>query len=104
MDNIFSPLPENIGKEVFDELVQHENVRIERIISKGHTSPDDGWYDQSENEWLIVLEGSGAILFEDGNTVNLNKGDYLNIPSHSKHKVTWTDPDNVTIWLAVFYK
>ena len=104
MGNIFSPLPENIGKEVFDALVQHENVRIERIISKGHTSPDDDWYDQSENEWLIVLEGSGAILFEDGNTVNLNKGDYLNIPSHSKHKVTWTDPDNVTIWLAVFYK
>ena len=104
MDNIFSPLPENIGKEVFDELVHHQNVRIERIISKGHTSPDDGWYDQSENEWLIVLEGSGAILFEDGNEVNLNKGDYLNIPSHSKHKVTWTDPDNVTIWLAVFYK
>lgn len=104
MGNIFARLPENIGKEVFDELVQHENVRIERIISKGHTSPDDGWYDQGENEWLIVLEGSGDVLFEDGNKVNLNKGDYLIIPSHSKHKVTWTDPDNVTIWLAVFYK
>ena len=104
MENIFSSMPENTRKEVFEELVQHGNVRIERIFSKGHTSPDDGWYDQSENEWVIVLQGSGSILFENGSNVNLKKGDYLNIPSHSKHKITWTDPNNITVWLAVFYK
>lgn len=104
MDNIFSSMPEDAGREVFEELIHHGNVRIERIISKGHTSPDDGWHDQSENEWIIVLEGSGEILFEDGSKVNLIKGDYLNIPSHSKHKVTWTDPGRLTVWLAVFYQ
>ncbi len=78
-------------------------MRIERIISKGHTSPDDSWYDQRENEWVMVLEGSGSIMFEDGREVTLEKGDYLNIPSHAKHRVTWTDPDHDTVWLVVFY-
>jgi cupin 2 domain-containing protein len=101
--NIFSSLPESLREEVFEELVKDRSIRIERIISKGHTSPDEDWYDQSENEWIIVLEGAGTVLFEDGAEVNLKKGDYLSIPSHSKHKVTWTDPDNITVWLAVFY-
>jgi cupin 2 domain-containing protein len=104
MGNIFSPLPENPRKEIVEELVRRGDVRIERIVSKGHTSPDDGWYDQIENEWVIVLEGSGRILFENGPEVRLKKGDYINIPAHSRHKVTWTDPDNATVWLAVFYK
>ncbi len=43
-------------------------------------------YDQSENEWIIVLEGAGTVLFEDGREVSLKKGDYLTILSHSKHK------------------
>jgi len=70
-----------------------ENVRIERIVSLGHTSPESGWYNQEENEWVIVLEGSGTILFENGIERVLNKGDYLNIPAHTKHKVTRTDPN-----------
>jgi cupin 2 domain-containing protein len=49
------------------------------------------------------MEGSGTILFENGIEHVLNKGDYLNIPSHTKHKVIRTDPNNMTIWLAVFY-
>ena len=103
MDNIFSMLPENPGKERFDQVLQHGRVRIERIISKGHKSPDEGWYDQCENEWVLVLEGSGSILFEDGRELTLEKGDYLNIPCHTKHRVSWTEPGQVTVWLAVFY-
>ncbi len=103
MGNIFELLPGPLERESFSDLVRHEHVRIERILSKGHTSPDEGWYDQDENEWVIVLEGSGRILFEEGTEVLLNTGDYLNIPAHSKHKVKWTDPDTVTVWLAVFY-
>jgi cupin 2 domain-containing protein len=103
MGNIFELLPGTFEKESFSDLVNHEHVRIERIISKGHTSPDEGWYDQDENEWVIVLKGAGLILFEEGTEIPLNKGDYLNIPAHIKHKVKWTDPDKITVWLAVFY-
>lgn len=103
MPNIFSSLPTDFKDEIFEELVGAGNVRIERIISKGHSSPEQGWYDQTENEWVIVLEGAGKILFENGTEVTLKKGDYVNIPAHSRHKVSWTDPDRPTVWLAIFY-
>lgn len=101
--NLFSSIPKELDKEVFDELLHHGNVRIERILSQGHKSPESGWYDQDENEWAIVLQGAGTIEFVDGTEVHLEKGDYINIPSHKKHKVTWTDPSQVTVWLAIFY-
>jgi cupin 2 domain-containing protein len=101
--NIFGGLPADVSKEVFEDILRAPSVRIERIISRGHASPERGWYDQEENEWVMVLEGSGAILFEDGNRVVLNRGDYLHIPAHARHKVLWTDKESLTIWLAVFY-
>ncbi|MCF6208471.1 MAG: cupin domain-containing protein [Ghiorsea sp.] len=103
MPNIFNHIPANISQEVFETLLDNEHVKIERIVSKGHTSPKSGWYDQAQHEWVILLEGSATITFEDGKESNLSKGDYLNIPAHVKHKVSWTDPDVETIWLAVFY-
>jgi cupin 2 domain-containing protein len=103
MGNIFSSLPDKLEHESFEELLHYKNIKIERIVSHGHTSPENGWYDQKGNEWVIVLEGSGSILFESGDEVNLKKGDYLNIPAHAKHKVTRTDPDGLTIWLAIHY-
>ncbi len=104
MKNIFFRIPDNIEEEIVEDLLKHENVRIERILSKGQSSPAESWYDQEEHEWVIVLDGCGIISFEDGKEFKLSKGDYLNIPAHVKHKVKWTDPDKVTIWLAIFYK
>ncbi len=34
----------------------------------------------------------------------MKPGDFVNIPAHKKHRVEWTTPDELTIWLAVFYK
>jgi cupin 2 domain-containing protein len=101
--NLFTDIPQDLDKEVVDILLQSSDIRIERILSKGHTSPELGWYDQAQHEWVILLEGAATITFEDGKETNLSKGDYLNIPAHIKHKVSWTDPDVETIWLAVFY-
>jgi len=103
MNNIFKNIPSNLDNEIFEDIQKSSNIRIERIISKGQSSPDSGWYDQIENEWLIVLQGSGIILFEGGKEKMLNKGDYINIPAHTKHKVKWTDPEEITLWLAIFY-
>jgi len=103
MNNIFNEIPENLQAEVFDKLLDSESIKIERIISKGHISPEEGWYNQKDNEWIIVLKGEAILLFSDESTVNLKPGDYINIPAHKKHKVKWTDPDTETIWLAVFY-
>lgn len=103
MANLFENIPDNLHAELFTDLHKEEKIRIERIVSLGHTSPESGWYNQDENEWVIVLEGSGTILFENGIGQILNKGDYINIPAHTKHKVVRTEPNSLTIWLAVFY-
>ena len=104
MNNLLTSLPNHIDHEQVEELLSQPNVKIERILSKGQTSPETGWYDQDKNEWVVVLQGAGDITFEDGDKVRLQPGDHLNIPAHRRHKVSWTDPDSVTVWLAVFYQ
>lgn len=101
--NIRHPLPLNLNAEVFEDIIRTDKVRIERIVSKGHASPVQGWYDQEEHEWVLVVEGRAVLEFENGVVQELAAGDYVNIPAHTKHKVRWTDPDVPTIWLAVFY-
>ena len=103
-NNIFEAIPLDLKDEVFEDIVSSQNIRIERIVSKGQTSPATGWYDQDEHEWVMVLKGSAILEFEKGDVCCLTAGDYLNIPAHSKHKVSWTDPDDVTVWLAIFYQ
>ncbi len=103
--NIFKNIPDHIPEELFQEILQTENFKVERIVSGGHSSPYNEWYDQEENEWVILLKGSAELLFEEHEkVVVLGPGDYINIPSHTKHRVEWTDPDTETVWLAVYYK
>jgi cupin 2 domain-containing protein len=77
-------------------------LRIEQIVSRGHSSPEGFWYDQSEDEWVMVLKGSAKLSFDNG-SIDLNPGDHINIRAHQKHRVDWTNPAENTIWLAVFY-
>ncbi len=102
LKNIFANIPKQFDNELFDELLQSENIRIERIVSKGHTSPRSGWYDQHDDEWVLVLKGEATIQFES-HQVKLQAGSFINIPAHTRHKVSWTHPDQETIWLAIHY-
>ena len=103
--NIFSNIPKHIPQEIFEEIITAENIKIERIISKGHATPDDKWYDQDKNEWVILLKGSAGLLFEgEGNPTTLHPGDYILIPAHMKHRVEWTDETEETIWLAIHFE
>ena len=103
MTNIFENIPDDLTEEVFESLASSNSVKIERIISKGHSSPDTGWYDQTQHEWVIVLKGEAEITFYDNTKVILKVGDYVNIAAHQKHRVSWTAPDIETVWLAVHY-
>jgi cupin 2 domain-containing protein len=100
--NLFENIPSELKEELFEEILSSQNVKIERIVSKGHSSPKSGWYDQANNEWVIVIQGEAVIAFEK-EEVHLNTGDYCNIPAHTKHKVLWTLPNSETVWLAVHY-
>jgi len=101
--NIFEGLPDKLDSELFDTLAKKGDLKIERIVSKGHVSPESGWYDQAQDEWVIVLQGEATISFETDVDVHLGIGDHINIPAHTKHKVSWTTPKIETIWLAVHY-
>ena len=99
VENIFAGLPESIGQEQFLTLFENEAVRIERIVSRSHSSPTAFWYDQSECEWVMVLRGHATLEFAGGELIEMKEGDHLTIPSHVKHRVNQTGPD--TVWLAV---
>jgi len=100
--SLLANLPRDLPEELFTTLLQAPGVRIERIVSRGHQSPDGFWYDQPTNEWVLVLKGAAKIEFAD-KTVEMKPGDYLDIPAHRKHRVAWTTPEEPTIWLAVHY-
>ncbi|MBZ0269048.1 cupin domain-containing protein, partial [bacterium] len=62
------------------------------------------WYDQDEDEWVVLLSGSATLAWEDGRERELGPGDHVRIPAHEKHRVVRTAPDRETVWLAVFLK
>jgi len=101
--NLFEDLPDSFPDELFTTLLEAPNVRIERIVSHGHTSPDGFWYDQDQNEWVVVLKGEARLHFEDGPTFEMKSGDFVEIRAHTKHRVEWTTPHEPTVWLAVHY-
>jgi cupin 2 domain-containing protein len=104
IENIFNNIPKNLSEELIHTLAENDKIKIERIVSSGHSSRKDFWYDQNKNEWVILLKGSARILFKENlEAIRLSAGDYVSIPAHVLHRVEWTDPGVETIWLAVFY-
>lgn len=100
--NIFAEIPEQLSEELLECILKRNNIVIERIVSKGHITPAEQWHDQTGDEWVILLQGQATLFFEKNQQlVTLNPGDYLLIPTHTRHRVEWTLPDFNTIWLAV---
>ncbi len=107
MSNLFADLPAglNLAEELVEVLIQSQHVRVERIVSTGHASPDDFWFDQEEDEWVVVVKGAVELLFEgEATPLSMKPGDHVLIRAHHKHRVVRTTPDEPTIWLAVFFR
>lgn len=102
MQNIFENIIINKENEEFIDLLKTDNIRIERIVSNGQSSPIDFWYEQKENEFVLLLEGEAQVQFEE-EVVSLKKGDFLNIVANRKHRVKYTSKKEPSIWLAIFY-
>jgi cupin 2 domain-containing protein len=105
LGRLFEHLPTSIENEEFLSLVSSGTTRIERIVSSGQSSPAGFWYDQDEEEFVLLVAG-GAILSIEGHDkkVELKSGDWIKLPVHCRHRVEWTSADPVTVWLAVFTK
>jgi len=102
--NLFDNIPSDLPQEIVECLVNSNGIRIERIVSQGHHSAPDFWYDQNENEWVLLVKGEAKLQFaSDNQLVHLKVGMHINIPAHAKHRVEWTKENEETVWLAVFY-
>lgn len=101
--NVFDDVPAELPEELVQTLVGASGFRVERIVSRGHASPDGFWYDQEEHEWVLLLTGAARLRFEGEEPVHLTPGMFVDIPAHRRHRVEWTDPDRPTIWLAIHY-
>ena len=100
--NLFAYIPEALENEQFLNLFSAPGVRIERIVSTGHATPESEWLDQDWTECVALLAGAAAIQIEGEPSVRtLEPGDWLLIPRHTRHRVEWTDSTGATIWLAI---
>jgi len=102
--NLFEKIPENASEELFTTLHSSEGIRIERIVSFGQASPEGFWYDQLENEWILLLEGAATLAVQGKPPVDLKPGDYLQLPAGCRHRVEKTRKTSRTVWLVIFYK
>ena len=101
--NITDSLPLTLTEEQFETLAQKGNVKIERILSYGQITPASEWYDQIQDEWVMLVQGQARLEYDDGSQIDLKKGDYVMIPAYTKHRVAWTIENELTIWLAVHF-
>lgn len=101
--NIFTMPMEKNTEELCEELLTRSNIKIERIISWGQSSPEGFWYDQEWNEWVVLLQGHAQLSWDDGILTELRGGDQLFIPAHKKHRVKSTSSHPPCIWLAVHF-
>ena len=102
--NLLADVPRALPAELVEELVRTSDARLERIVSRGHRTPDGEWYDQAWDEWVVVLTGRARLRIEGAaDEAVLGPGDSLVLPAHLRHRVEWTDPGAETVWLALHY-
>lgn len=104
IDNLFRGIASSATEEQTLALLSTNGLQIERIVSTGQANPPGFWYDQERAEWVLLVCGSAALLFEDESEARvLNPGDYVVIPAHRRHRVEWTSAQEPTVWLAVHF-
>lgn len=102
--NLFDKIPPALPEELVETLCHSKGLRVERIVSRGHASPPGFWYDQERDEFVLLLSGRARLEFDGSRpAVELAPGDWLVISAHERHRVSWTDRHQPTVWLAVHY-
>jgi cupin 2 domain-containing protein len=101
--NMLAGLPPPAADEAIETLLKGDGIRVVRIVSHGQASPAGFWYDQAEAEWMLVVSGHARLAIEgEAEARALGPGDSVFLPAHCRHRVTWTDPGQPTVWLAIF--
>ena len=83
-------------------LVDRPGLRIERIVSTGQATPEGQWYDQDGDELVLVVDGAARLRIEgEASDRALSERDWILLPAHCRHRVTWTRAEPPTVWLAI---
>lgn len=102
--NFFENLPSvKNGEELIETISESSSIKVERIISNNSIAPKNGWFEQENEEWVMLIQGSAKIQFQE-KEIELFTGDTLFIPAKTKHKVTYTSSIPICIWLAIHTK
>jgi len=101
--NLKRGIPALLPEELFTSLARGSGMRVERIVSRGHASPPGFWYDQAETELVFLLQGHARLEIAGQGELDLSPMDFIELPPHTRHRVSFTSPTVDTIWLAVFY-
>ena len=101
--NLQSGLPsEPTPEELIEVLFERGQARIERIVSTGQSMPEGHWYDDDTDEWVLLVSGEARLRIEgESEDRALRSGDWVFLPAHCRHRVTWTSIDPPAIWVAV---
>ncbi len=104
LGSLFDISEVSIDEEFFETLVEKEGLRLERIVSHAHATPEDKWYDQDRDEWVVLISGSATLRFaQPDETVHMLPGDFVAIAAHRRHRVDSTASDQPTVWLALHH-
>jgi cupin 2 domain-containing protein len=104
MASLLADLPDDLPEERFETLLETPAFRLERILSQGHATPEGDWYDQDRDEWVMLLQGQARLAIEGrAEEIVMNPGDAVLLPAHCRHRVAWTPPGRITVWLALHF-
>lgn len=102
--NLLDDIPAAMPSELVDTLMEAAGLRIERIISWGHVTEPDSWYDQPWSEWVLLLQGAATLCLEREGLQQLRPGGWMILPAHCRHRIESTSSDPPAIWLAVHFR
>ena len=104
--SLMSGLPAQLlAEEVTQTLLERPALRIERIVSTGQATPEGQWYDQDSDELVLVVDGTARLSIEgESEERELGEGDWILLPAHCRHRVTWTRAEPPTVWLAIHFR
>lgn len=101
--NLLRGLAPDPAREVEEGLVTRPGLRIGRIVSAGQASPEGFWYDQEEDEFVLLVAGAAGLQIEgEAAPRRLLPGDWVHLPAGFRHRVAWTQADPPTVWLVVY--